>query len=259
MLLGAMLLALAVVALAGVAAPRKADAATTVVTRTFDKTEQILFPAGANLAECGSGPEEGIAAPYPSQRRIAAFTRRSTIVDVDLVLRGFTHSFPDDVQVLLSKGGLDRLVMADVGGDEDVDGITLILNDEAATEMPNDDQLVGGSFKPTNPFGENTSLSAFDGLSPDGTWNLRVVDAEDGDCGELGGGWGLRIKARIPRLAREEEAILPAEGRGVKPPAPLPSHLFTNFSKGFVLGNSRWSRTRLPVRSPCHPNGGSLS
>ncbi len=193
-----MLLALAVVALAGVAAPRKADAAPSVRHQDLRQDRTDLIPAGANVADCGSGPEEGVAAPYPSQRRIAAFTRRSTIVDVDLVLRGFTHSFPDDVQVLLSKGGLDQLVMADVGGDEDVDGITLILNDEAATELPNGDQLVGGSFKPTNPFGENVSLSAFDGLSPDGTWNLRVVDAEDGDCGELGGGWGLRIKARIP-------------------------------------------------------------
>jgi hypothetical protein len=46
-LLGAMLLALAVVVASSALAPKKADAATQVVTKTFNKPAQLLIPAGA--------------------------------------------------------------------------------------------------------------------------------------------------------------------------------------------------------------------
>jgi subtilisin-like proprotein convertase family protein len=52
--------------------------------------------------------------------------------------------------------------------------------------------------KPTNGYDKIESLSAFDGLSPNGNWTLRVVDHVGGDCGEFGDGWSLTIKARVP-------------------------------------------------------------
>ena len=199
MVLGAMLLGLALVVLASVVDPKKADAAQqVVVTKTFNKPEQILIPAGANLADCSSGPTQGVAEPYPSRRSIGAFAAGSTISDVNLVLRDFSHTYPDDVGVMLSKGGRDRLVMDDVGGGTTVNDITLTLDDEAATPMPDNEQLVSGSFQPTNPFNFNAPLSGFDGLSPNGTWNLRVADEAQADCGEFGGGWSLIIRARVP-------------------------------------------------------------
>jgi hypothetical protein len=197
-LLGATLLALVVVVLVSVVASKRADAAQTV-TKNRQQPEQILIPAGAIPANCSSGPEQGKAGPYPSQLRIGDFPAGSTITDVNLKLRGFTHTFPDDVGVILSKGVQPgRLVMEHVGGGTNVSDITLTLDDEAANDLPDEDELVSGRFKPTNGYNKIESLSAFDGLSPNGNWTLRVVDHVDGDCGELGDGWSLRIEARVP-------------------------------------------------------------
>jgi hypothetical protein len=196
--LGGMLLALAVVVMVSVVASKRANAAE-VVHRLFDQPEQILIPAGAIPANCGSGPTQGKAGPFPSRLRIQDFPAGSTITDVNLKLRGFTHTFPDDVGVILSKGVQPgRLVMEHVGDGDNVSDITLTLDDEAANDLPDEDALVTGRFKPTNGYDKIESLAAFDGLSPNGNWTLRVVDHVDGDCGELGDGWSLRIEARVP-------------------------------------------------------------
>jgi hypothetical protein len=208
--LGATLLALVLVVVASAAlAPKKADAATAqVVTKTFNKPAAILIPAGAGLAE-----------PYPSIRSVQAFPSGSTILDVNLVLRGFSHTHPDDVDVLLTKGipkgSRARTVMSDVGSNKGVNDITLTLDDEADEPLPEEGPLVSGRFKPTNlagglgtitldlfppPVGNinaNPSLN-FEGLSPNGQWKLRVADDESADCGEFAGGWSLIIKARVP-------------------------------------------------------------
>jgi len=209
--LGAMVLALGLVVLASALAPKKADAATQVVTKTFHKPATILIPASANLADCGDGRTQGVADPYPSQRIIQAFNQ-GTILDVNLVLRGFQHTHPADVDVRLSRGLLNRTVMSDVGSGDNVNLITLTLDDEAANALPDEDQLTSGRFKPNNfedehPEGDvfpqvastnpNSALSGFDGFNPNGTWQLRVRDDEGSDCGQLAQGWSLIIKARV--------------------------------------------------------------
>ena len=197
--LGAMLLALAVV-LASALASKKVDAATQV-TKTFNKPQQILIPAGS-FSTCALGPTEGKAAPYPSQLSIGSFPAGTTILDVNLKLRRFTHGTPDDVGVLLSKGDRSRLVMDHVGGQSGVSSpvtnITLTLDDEAANSLPEESQLEGGVFKPTNGFNTIESLSTFDGTNPNSTWKLRVVDHVSGECGDLEDGWSLIIRAKVP-------------------------------------------------------------
>jgi hypothetical protein len=213
--LGALLLALVLVVVASSAlAPKKADAATQTVTKTFNNPAMIFIPAGALPNDCESGPTEGAADPYPSIIRVGgAFPAGSTITDVNLKLNEFTHTYPDDVHMLLSKGSQSRTVMSDVGDGEDVAGITLQLDDEAARPLPDEEQLTSGRFKPTNvddehdpvefpePVGDvkvNSHLRGFDGLSPNGKWKLRVFDDANGDCGRLESGWGLTIKASVP-------------------------------------------------------------
>jgi hypothetical protein len=218
--LGATLLALVLVVVASAAlAPKKADAATAqVVTKTFNKPAAILIPAGAGLGDCDSN-FNWAAEPYPSIRSVQAFPSGSTILDVNLVLRGFSHTHPDDVDVLLTKGipkgSRARTLMSDVGSNKGVNDITLTLDDEADEPLPEEGPLVSGRFKPTNlagglgtitldlfppPVGNinaNPSLN-FEGLSPNGQWKLRVADDESADCGEFAGGWSLIIKARVP-------------------------------------------------------------
>jgi hypothetical protein len=160
-----------------------------------------------NDCEAGDNPTAGATDPYPSNRIVQAFPAGSTILDVNLKLNGLTHSFPDDVDVLLSKGELARTVMSDVGGSDAVASIILRLDDEAATSLPDEALLTSGRFKPTNKpseedrpdeFPRRASLSGFDGLSPNGTWRLRVFDDSQVDCGRLEQGWSLTIRASVP-------------------------------------------------------------
>jgi large repetitive protein len=197
MLLVGVMVALVVVANALAPAPAEAAKRFKVVTKTFSKPQPITIS------------EVGAATPYPSEKTVAGF-KRGRILDVNLSLRSFSHNFPPDVDVLLSKGNIGCTVMSDVGGFPDANNITLLLDDEAANRLPVTGQLVGGRFKPTNAEGPDLffppvpsrgfpALSGFDGLNPNGTWQLRVVDDDAGIGGEFAGGWSITIKARVPR------------------------------------------------------------
>jgi hypothetical protein len=211
-MVGAMLIALVLVLAIGVAS-KKADAATQVVTKTFRDTGQILIPAGAVVGNCGAGPTVGAADAYPSEI-LVHFPQGSRLLDANIRLKNYTHTVPDDVDVLLVHKGVNRTIMSDGGGDHSVKSITLTLDDEASTALPNQGQIVSGSFKPTNkervetsdrfpapaPSLEDTraALSGFDGQNPNGTWSLFVTDDSGADCGEFGGGWSIRIMAKVP-------------------------------------------------------------
>ncbi|QIN82135.1 hypothetical protein GBA63_05350 [Rubrobacter tropicus] len=198
-LLLAMLLAMILVI--GSALPAAA-ANTKVVKKTFSSTQPITIPAGA------PGATSGAAAPYPSEKSAGGFNR-GKILDVNLRLKNYTHTFPDDVDVMLSHRGVNRTVLSDVGGQLDVSNITLALDDEAASPLPDSTQLTGGAFDPTNIGATDTfpapaptpsglpALSGFDGRNPNGLWKLWVVDDAGGDVGQFAGGWSITIKARV--------------------------------------------------------------
>lgn len=201
------------VALAGVVlalSSRPADAAPRVLTKSFTNSKEIKIPKGAP-----GTTSSGTASPYPSAVT-SSFPRGSKVRDVNVTLRNFTHTYPDDVDVLLVHGGKNRTIFSDVGGDLDVDDITIKLDDETANgRLPDLDQLVGGVFIPTNvaegiatdffdppapdPASAKSALSGFDGSSARGSWKLFVVDESDGDNGTIRGGWTLQIKAAVPR------------------------------------------------------------
>jgi len=207
-LLVAVMIAVALVVLANAMATTPADAATRatkVVTKTFSNNQQILIPAGAPAVTSGA------AAPYPSERNVQGFDQ-GRVRDVNLTLKNFSHTFPNDVDVLLSKKGKTRTVMSDVGGSTDANNITIKLDDEAANSLPDNGPLVGGSFRPNNEDGVDSfpaptptpsaksALSGFDGINPNGTWKLRVVDdVSSVDGGQFAGGWSITIKARVQR------------------------------------------------------------
>lgn len=197
-----LMVALTLVVVAGTLAPAPADAAQRkVVTRTFSSNGPITIE------------DSGSAAPYPSERTVAGFNR-GRILDVNLSLKNFSHPAPPDVDVLLSKGNMGCTVMSDVGNEvdqpSDVDNITLLLDDEATNSLPEFGQLVSGRFKPTNAQGPDffsppvpergfPALSGFDGLNPNGTWQLRVMDDTNGFSGQFAGGWTITIRAKVPR------------------------------------------------------------
>lgn len=188
-------LAAALLALAMLAEP--AQAATKTVTKTFSSTQPIMIPSS------------GSAAPYPSEKNTGGF-KKGKILDVNLTLKNFSHTFPADVDVMLSHRGAVRTVMSDVGAGITVNNITLTLDDEAANSLSGTTQLTAGAFKPTNlgavvdsfpapaPTPSGTAkLSGFDGKNPNGLWSLWVVDDNGGDVGQIAGGWSIKIKARV--------------------------------------------------------------
>src|SRR4029079_11723688 len=122
---------------------------------------------------------------------------------VTVTLRGLTHTWPADVDILLvGPGGQKAMIFSDVGGGNALNNVTVTLSDAAAAALTATGAIVAGTYKPTNvepgetgeldtfsapaPAGPYTSaLSAFNGQSANGTWSLYVVDDGPGDQGSL--------------------------------------------------------------------------
>ena len=143
--------------------------------------------------------------PYPSNIAVAGLTGTVTRVTVDLT--GVSHTFPDDIDIMLvGPGGQNTLLMSDAGGGNDLVSVSLTFDDAAAAALPNTTQISGGTFQATNydtttdvfpapaPFANATvSLSVFNGSNPNGTWSLYVRDDNGVDNGRINGGWTLHI------------------------------------------------------------------
>src|SRR4029079_10802727 len=68
------------------------------------------------------------ASPYPDDIAVSGLSGNITKVTVDIT--GISHTFPDDLDILLvSPGGQNAIIMSDVGGGTDVTGINLTLDD----------------------------------------------------------------------------------------------------------------------------------
>jgi hypothetical protein len=229
--LGAAALVAGLVLFVGVfAAQERVRAQASIVTKTYTNSTPISIP----------DPElqrtRGQASPYPSPIAVTDLSR-ATIRDVNVILRNYSHTFPDDVDVLLvgpARTGKDALIMSDVGAGLDLTNVTLTLDDEATQRLPDgngkdpDDgtsPIATGRYKPSdyvqlkrdgvtpkNPdafpspsvqgsfitFSGNELLSAFDGTNPRGIWRLYVMDDGSDWTGQFAGGWALRITARVP-------------------------------------------------------------
>jgi hypothetical protein len=165
---------------------------TKTITRVFVNDAQI----GINI----TGPAD----PFPSTIQVGGF-KKAKVKDVNVVLRGLEHSFPDDVDMLLVSPEAECvLILSDVGfvnGPDDIESLTLTLDDEAAEPLADATNMVSGTFRPTNgdpdlngdnsgddfpppaPPPGGSALSAFDGMNPNGEWQLFIVDDRIGVAG----------------------------------------------------------------------------
>jgi hypothetical protein len=156
-------------------------------------------------------PDSGQATPYPATINVSGLS--GTITDVDVTLGGVSHTWPDDVSALLvGPGGQNVMLMSDVGGGADLNGVELTFDDEAPGTLPDGAQITAGTYKPTQVSAEDdhpspaslpspapagpygASLSALDGAAPNGTYSLYVYDDATGDAGQLASGFSLDIK-----------------------------------------------------------------
>lgn len=167
------------------------------VTRTFTSNQLITIL------------DEGTATPYPATIRVSGM-RQGQIRKVTVKLIGLTHSWPNDLDVMLAgKKGRGVILMNDASGNGDTEPVTninLTFDDAARTTLPV--PLVSGTFRPTStsdvdPFPlpapqgiTGTALSVFKNANPNGFWSLYVFDDSSGDAGSIAG-WSLTIKVRI--------------------------------------------------------------
>jgi subtilisin-like proprotein convertase family protein len=172
-------------------------------TASFSNPTPIIIPA------TGTGDNTGAPSnPYPSTIEVSGVT--GTISKVTVQLFDFNHTWPDDVDVLLAgPGGQKLLLMSDVGGATDVVNVDLTFDDAAGSIST---IILPGTFRPTTlipgdpfpapappgPYPDPQRLSVFNGLSPNGTWSLFVVDDTGGDIGNINGGWSLTITTEDP-------------------------------------------------------------
>jgi uncharacterized repeat protein (TIGR01451 family) len=194
-------------------------------------TVTFTFPLGATM-HFGSGnvltiPDNGKASIYPAPLPVSGLS--GLITKVTATISNLTHSYPDDVDILLvSPAGQNALLLSDVGGARSVTNITINLDDAGASPLPDASQLANGTYRLSN-FDTNTdafpadapsapyaaNLSAFNGSNPSGTWKLYVHDDTFGDLGRIAG-WSLTITTvgRVnPVPARLTSIAILSDGR----------------------------------------------
>lgn len=159
--------------------------------------------------------DNNAGSPYPSTILVPRTGESEFVGPISKVtarLSGFAHSYPSDVDVLLvSPQGQKVILMSDAGSGNPVTGLNLRFDQSASSAIPQAGPLTSGSFRPANyqdnstdpfstvgatpapagPYAE--TMSAFNGVSPNGTWSLYVLDDTTSDSGQIVNGWILGI------------------------------------------------------------------
>jgi subtilisin-like proprotein convertase family protein len=190
----------------------------------FNNNAAITVPAGA------PGTTTGPAGPYPATIQVAG-PIGGAITDVNVTLNSVTHTFPDDLDVLVvSPYGTAVLIMSDACGPNDINGYMWTFDDQAAAPMTDatpdgcDPFVVqptnygdGDTFPPSAPAeGYESALSAFNNQNPNGIWRLFVFDDVNGDVGTINSGWSITITTEA------YAALIPGTGSaGPANPYPL--------------------------------------
>lgn len=172
-------------------------------SQTFQNTAAITIP------------DSGNASLYPSNITVSGI---SSFTRMEVRLNGFSHTFPDDVDIILvGPNGQRAILMSDAGGNPDVTNINLTFSQTSTTPIPDATVLNTGTFRPTNYINEGgvltdnfpapgpgllteapADLFVFNGTSPNGVWSLYVVDDAGGDSGSISGGWTLTFT--VPQI-----------------------------------------------------------
>jgi len=158
-------------------------------------------------------PDVGTAQPYASEKTITGLL--GTVTKATVTLSNFSHTSPDDVDVLLvAPNGRRIVLMSDVGGNTEVGGLNFTFDDAAGFNLPDNSVLSSGTFKPTDfetgdafpapaPQGAltGTTLNAFYGSAPNGVWKLFVVDDNGSNLGSIAGSWNISLQTSTTACA----------------------------------------------------------
>ena len=168
---------------------------------------QTSFSGGPGVTIPASGTSANPGAPYPSTISVAGLPAQSLVKSVTIT--GLTHTFPDDIDIILrSPSGTTVILMSDVGGSNDVTGVTYTFDDAGASLLADAALNASGTYRPTNiGTGDNwpapgpgtvnqasPSLGAFGAGNNNGNWELYIYDDAGGDVGSITG-WSITFDA----------------------------------------------------------------
>ena len=169
---------------------------------------QQFCPASGTIGLPAGQPSmtSGPASVYPVPIPVSGVS--ANVADVNVQVFGLTHSWPDDLDILLvAPDGRALVLQSDAGGGVDVSNATYTLEDAAAALLPDESIPGATSYRPADypgvdtfpapapaapysqaaPAGAATFANTFGGASANGTWNAYIVDDSAEDSGQLAG------------------------------------------------------------------------
>jgi subtilisin-like proprotein convertase family protein len=168
-------------------------------------------------------PDSGAATPYPSTINVTGMS--GTITNVAVTLKGFSHTWANDVDVLLAGPGGQAIRLMENAGTGPTVNANLTFTNGATAVLPQTGALSSGNYKPTAyapatiyptpaPAGSfGTNFAVFNGTDANGTWSLYLLDDGAGDSGSSAGGWSVTLTTAGSPLAGP-----PAMGSAQPPP-----------------------------------------
>jgi uncharacterized repeat protein (TIGR01451 family)/uncharacterized delta-60 repeat protein len=181
----------------------------------------FTFTVGKTPATFASGAEivindDAAASPYPSV--ITVSNLNGLLTQATVTLTNLSHGNPRDIDALLvSPAGQKVLLMSHCGGIIPINNVTLTFDSTATNALPQSTQITSGTYVPTDfdltppfpapgaPFPTNatappyaTSLSVLNGISPNGSWALYLLDDNPLFSGSVANGWMLNLDLTGP-------------------------------------------------------------
>jgi hypothetical protein len=121
------------------------------------------------------------------------------VTNVSVTLLGLSHTFPDDLDMLLrAPDSVHNLAFwSDAGAGTDLLNADITISDSGAVALPDGSPLTSGVYRPADygaiepaadysilsgsithagPNGGGTFANAFSGANPNGEWSLTIVD-----------------------------------------------------------------------------------
>ncbi len=148
-------------------------------------------------------PTMGVSDPYPSTVAISGVS--GVVNKVVVRINRLSHGYARDLDILLvGPLGQKVILMSSAGPGTSISGLNLVFDDSGpviplgtinnGTYRPTDygvhTATIGG-IAPAPPYA--TSLAVFNGVDPNGTWQLFVADHARDNAGEILGGWSLEV------------------------------------------------------------------
>jgi subtilisin-like proprotein convertase family protein len=127
------------------------------------------------------------ATPFPSTNFIATGTTTGLVEKVTVRLNGVSHGYPDDIDMLLrAPNGMQQMIWSDAGGQFDLFGVNVTLDSTASTALPDEAQIVSGTYKPADYDGGDGDSILLSGLPSGGTFVTDLNGAFSSGSGLLG-------------------------------------------------------------------------